>query len=109
MTKLLGASLLLATTAKVATAKCSVDDHHPVNGGYHIEGIAGYNKDEEGKRLDDPNSGVEYFYPWHDATWAPDMYVRTRRDDGACRVCDVCNSSVVLLPFERLSFLHSNL
>jgi len=65
--------LLLAATATVATAKCSIDDHHPVNGGYHIEGIAGHKKDAEGKRLDDPNSDVAYFYPWHDATWAPDI------------------------------------
>lgn len=69
------AFLLLATSSKVATAVCSVDDHHPVNGGYHIEGIAGHNKDDAGKRLDNPNSGVDYFYPWHNASWVPGVYV----------------------------------
>jgi len=76
-------SLLLATAPKVATAACSVDDHHPVNGGYHIEGIAGHNRDENGTRVDNPNSGVDYFYPWHNASWAPGVDY----PDGSSVIC----------------------
>jgi len=76
-------SLLFAATSKAAIAVCSVDDHHPVNGGYHIEGIASFKKDEEGKRIDNPNSGVDYFYPWHNASWSPDIEYA----DGSTVIC----------------------
>ena len=56
---------LLLLLASGVNAACNVDDHHPENGGYYIEGIAGIIPDSgdstTGRRADN-------------TTWAPNTY-----------------------------------
>ena len=67
--------LLLATLVKQASAACSVDTHHPENGGYYVEGINGVDnsadRSETGRRADD-------------YTWAKDIYYK----HGEMKACE---------------------
>eukprot|EP00592_Proboscia_alata_P023034 CAMPEP_0194403174 /NCGR_PEP_ID=MMETSP0176-20130528/1818_1 /TAXON_ID=216777 /ORGANISM="Proboscia alata, Strain PI-D3" /LENGTH=382 /DNA_ID=CAMNT_0039200877 /DNA_START=29 /DNA_END=1173 /DNA_ORIENTATION=+ len=68
--------LFLGTRAILADDNlggCNVDEHHPQNGGYFIEGINGIIRDEEGNRVSDPNSDLPGHTPFIDSLWAPEI------------------------------------
>jgi len=61
----------------VVKGDCSVDEHHPENGGYFIEGIAGHDKGQI-----DPNSSSKGLRV--NSTWAPGVSY----PDGAVVLCE---------------------
>jgi len=77
-------TIFLVSLVRAVQGACNVDEHHPLNGGYFVEGINGFVKNETtGSVLNDPNSDETGHNPWTNSTWA----VGIDYPDGSVEIC----------------------